>query len=248
MDKNHNLDSISEWYNSSEGFRKDWGNLWNKLSEHRFRLFQKHFTGSRALELGFADGAITRQICRSGFFKSIVGVDGAKDFVATANKTLSPYGFKGVHSLLEDFETDESFDFILASHILEHLDDRTGFLKKFSRLLKDSSSRFLIMVPNANSIHRHIGVKLGLLESNDALNDLDRQLEHKLVYSKKKLIRDAEKAGLTVNEFGGLFLKPLSNKQIEDWFDEPLMNAFFKLGSEFPELAAEIYIVCSKHP
>jgi len=102
------------------------------------------------------------------------------------------------------------------------------------------------MVPNANSIHRQIGVKLGLLKHTEELNSLDVTVDHQTVYTKKTLIKDARKAGLKVIKSGGIFLKPLSSKQIEDCFNKPLLNAFFELGADYPEISAEIFVVCAK--
>ena len=45
---------------------------------------------------------------------------------------------------------------------------------------------------------------------------------------------------------GGVFLKPLTNSQIEKWWTEEMMDAFYELGKEYPEIAAEIYAVCEK--
>jgi hypothetical protein len=43
---------------------------------------------------------------------------------------------------------------------------------------------------------------------------------------------------------GGVFLKPLSNQQIQDSWDDALKEAFYQLGTEFPRHAAELFAVC----
>ena len=42
---------------------------------------------------------------------------------------------------------------------------------------------------------------------------------------------------------GGVFMKPLSNGQIEEHWTDEMIEAFFELGQEFPENAAEIFAV-----
>jgi hypothetical protein len=48
---------------------------------------------------------------------------------------------------------------------------------------------------------------------------------------------------MQVTYAGGNFLEPLSDAQMSDW-DEKLLDAFFALGLELPELCAEIYLEC----
>jgi len=113
-----------------------------------------------------------------------------------------------------------------------------GWLKKNRVILVD--------VPNANSINRLVGVKMGLLERKTDLHENDIRIGHRRVYTLNKLIWDAKKAGLRIRKTGGIFFKPLSNKQIEENWDKQMIKGFYKLGKDFPELDAEIYIICSQ--
>lgn len=44
---------------------------------------------------------------------------------------------------------------------------------------------------------------------------------------------------------GGVFLKPLSNQQIEDHWSPQMIKGFYELGRDFPEFTADIYAVCT---
>ena len=45
--------------------------------------------------------------------------------------------------------------------------------------------------------------------------------------------------------FGGYWLKPLSNAQLDrDWTPE-MLDAFMALGERYPDVAAEIYVVAT---
>lgn len=62
--------------------------------------------------------------------------------------------------------------------VLEHLDDYKGmidFLFKFDR--------FYITVPNADSLHRHIGVSMGMLDRVDSLHEGDHSIGHERVWT-----------------------------------------------------------------
>lgn len=103
--------------------------------------------------------------------------------------------------------------------------------------------RILAAVPNCNSIHRQAAVKMGLLSSAKELNDMDRYHGHRRVYSYREFKEDFMAAGLSVKKSGGYWLKPLSNKQIEETWDPAMIESFMELGECYPDIAAEIYVV-----
>jgi len=58
------------------------------------------------------------------------------------------------------------------------------------------------------------------------------------------LRRDIKKAGLKIVKEGCLFFKPFSNQQMSDLLDENGIIAFNELGKKYPEIAAEIFVIC----
>ena len=118
-----------------------------------------------------------------------------------------------------------------------------ALLRRVSLWLKDDG-RLLIGVPNAKSFHRLAAVKMGLLSNEYELNERDVALGHYRVYDLNSLTAHAEEAGLEVMEKGGVFLKFLSNAQIEEFFTEEMMEAFNSLSKEFYFNSAEVFIVC----
>jgi 2-polyprenyl-3-methyl-5-hydroxy-6-metoxy-1,4-benzoquinol methylase len=131
-------------------------------------------------------------------------------------------------------------------HVLEHVDNPVDLLKLVKRWL-NPEGRLFLGVPNANSIHRLAAVKMELLSEPSQLNSRDIALGHRRVYTPATFIKDVEKSGLTVDEWGGVYFKPLSNAQIQDNWSEEMIEGFFKLGQDFPEFAAEIFVVCSNN-
>jgi len=55
---------------------------------------------------------------------------------------------------------------------------------------------------------------------------------------------DIKAAGLSILELEGVFFKPLSNKQIQDNWSENMIQGFYELGKDFPDLSAELFAVC----
>jgi len=175
-------------------------------------------------------------------FKEIHLIEGSKELL---EKIPDYENLKKVHSLFEDYETDSKYDTIIMSHVLEHIENPVGVLKKIHNwLAKDGV--FLVSVPNAKSIHRMAAVEMGLLESIYSLNARDKELGHYRVYDLDKLEDDIKDAGFSIIKTGGIFLKPLSNKQIEDNWTDEMIEGFYKLGHVFTDNCAEIYIVCVK--
>ena len=140
----------------------------------------------------------------------------------------------------EEFEPPCHYDSILLLEVLEHLDDPILTLKRAASWLNPGGA-IHILVPNARSLHRRLGVAMGLLPAVDALNDRDRQVGHRRVYTQESLLADVNNAGLQVVGNQGIFLKILSNAQMEK-LDPKLIEALFVVGRELPDFCSDIYL------
>ena len=85
---------------------------------------------------------------------------------------------------------------------------------------------------------------MGLLSHSSQLNSRDIALGHRRVHSSTPFREDIEESGLIITELGGVYLKPLSNSQIQDNWNDVMIKGFFQLGKDFPELSAESFAVC----
>lgn len=214
----------------------------NVLTRACYEVMSREFSGTTCLELGCADGGGTAILLEH--FDRVVAVDGSEKMINELKKYIISPKLEVVHSLFEDLELAETFDTIVMAHVLEHTEDPVALLKvaqKFDR----KGTRFIINVPNAHSIHRQLGVIMGMIDTEYSLNPSDIAIGHQRVYDRAALAKDVERAGLRVVKSGGLFYKPLSNAQMEKIFqDTPeLIGAFSKLGERYPDQAAEIFAV-----
>jgi 2-polyprenyl-3-methyl-5-hydroxy-6-metoxy-1,4-benzoquinol methylase len=173
-------------------------------------------------------------------FARLTVVDGASELLAQIPERAN---LRKVHSLFEDFHPEKLFNTIVMEHILEHVDQPVELLKRVKEWLAPNG-KILAGVPNGNSIHRLVAVKMGLLKQPCELNSRDHALGHRRVYTQDTLKADIQKAGLKLVEMGGVFFKPLSNKQIQDHWSEEMIQGFYELGKDFPGYAAELYAVC----
>jgi SAM-dependent methyltransferase len=167
-------------------------------------------------------------------------VDGSEAYCADLRERFAQ---AQVHcALFEDFEPHGTFDAIVLGHVLEHVADPRALLRRCRAWLADDGLLYAA-VPNARSLHRQAAVLMGLLGEEHELNDTDRHHGHRRVYDPESFRADVLGAGLRIRVFGGFWLKPVSNAQIEETWSDAMLEAFFALGERYPDVAAEIYVV-----
>ena len=233
------LDQVARTY--SDSIIKGWEKMYAKKRAYALEQLCKHAIPGHALEMGCADGETTRVLAPR--FEQLTVVDGAQSFLQRTRASLS--GHTQVHyslSLFEEFTPSTHFQSIFAMHILEHLDDPVAVLRRARGWLAPGG-RVLALVPNARSLHRAVGVRMGLLKRPDDLNAQDLELGHRRVYTPELLRQHAEAAGFKIVHFGGIMVKPLSNRQMEEQWSPALVDAFMGLGADYPEISSEIFVV-----
>lgn len=208
--------------------------------DYRYRVLARHYRGKSCLEFGCADGRGLEVLLER--FEKVTAVDGSARLLAELRRRESSPKLELVESMFEDLDLGRTFDVVQLGHILEHVDDPRRVIKVAMRHL-GPRSRLIADVPNANSIHRHVGVAMGLLPEPTALNDADRSIGHQRVYTPERFRREFTSLGLEIVAEGGVFMKPLSNAQLEKMLTPEQIQAFFAVGERFPELAADIYVV-----
>lgn len=207
---------------------------------YSYSVLKRYLRGQNLLEMGPAEGVMTNLLATAE--KAMTLVEGSSLFCDSLRKRFP--GANVVHALFEEFEPAEKFDTIVLGHVLEHVENPVGVLTRVREWLKSDGVLFAA-VPNARSIHRQAAVMMGMLPEENALNELDLHHGHRRVYNPESFRSEFTKAGLKVDVFGGYWLKPLSNGQLEkDWTPE-MIESFMRLGERYPDIAGEIYVVAS---
>ncbi|MGY1773622.1 class I SAM-dependent methyltransferase [Blastococcus sp. SYSU D00813] len=205
---------------------------------HQAGIFARHWRGRRCLELGPAEGLVTERL--AGHFPELTLVDGSARFCELLSARFPSATV--VNGLFEDYEPSGTFDTVVLGHVLEHVIDPVALLERIRPWVAPGGV-VLASVPNAHSVHRQAAVLMGLLPSEDALNDTDRHHGHRRVYDLGRLTADFAAAGWRVTQTGGYWLKPVSNAQITEQWTQDMLEAFLELGERQPDVAAEIYVV-----
>jgi SAM-dependent methyltransferase len=209
-----------------------------KMVKYSFEVFSRHITGGKILEMGPAEGVMTPlllEIC-----ESLTLLEGAEHFCDNLRKRYPEAAV--VHSLFEDYVPQESFDFIILGHVLEHVENPEEIVRMAARWLKPGG-KMIAAVPNSHSIHRQAAVLMGLLAAENSLNEMDIHHGHRRVFNPESFKETFIRAGMKIDFFGGYWLKPIANSQIEQSWTPEMLEAFMQLGEQYPDIAAEIYVI-----
>ena len=147
-------------------------------------------------------------------------------------------------ALFEAWESAPRYDLILLGHVLEHVDTPSDILARAKTWLKPGG-KIVCSVPNCRSLHRQAAVIMGLIETEQDMSEKDIHHGHRRVYSPETLRADFARAGMNVDYFGGYWMKPISDGQIEEQWTPEMLDAFMLLGERYPDIAAELVIVAS---
>lgn len=207
---------------------------------YRSKLFARYWHGSRCLELGPAEGLLSEALVTA--FPDVTLVDGSAYFCEQLRSKFPRATV--VQDLFEEYEPAAPFDAIVLGHVLEHVDSPRSLLGKVHEWLAPGGAVYASS-PNARSVHRQAAVLLGMLAEEHALNDTDRHHGHRRVYDPESFRADFLATGFRIDVFGGYWLKPLSNSQIEQTWSASMLDAYMQVGERYPDIAAEIYVVAS---
>jgi 2-polyprenyl-3-methyl-5-hydroxy-6-metoxy-1,4-benzoquinol methylase len=216
------------------------------MHPYMIRSFQPFFRPGSLLELGCFKGAFTRRL--RAHFDDITCVEASSEALAEARAALGD-GVAWINARFEDVQLPRRYDNIVLTHVLEHLDDPVGVLRRVNDEWLAPGGRLFLVCPNANAPSRQIAVKMGLIEHNSAVTPAEREHGHRCTYSLDTLERDAAAAGLAVRLRSGIFFKALANFQWDrllqtDIISPEYLDGCYDLGQQYPDLCASIFLLC----
>lgn len=114
--------------------------------DSEFRHLPKPLLGQRLLDIGCGNGSFLKRAASAGW--TVSGID----FDPLAVEAAVNSGIDAHVSTIEEFICDDGvFDAITLSHVIEHVHDPVGIIRRVSQLLKPAGLLF-IETPNVNSI------------------------------------------------------------------------------------------------
>lgn len=206
--------------------------------EYSYEIFKRYLANGNILELGPAEGLMTEKLMNHD--SNLTVIEGSDVFADQLKEK-----FKSIHivnSLFEHAVIDKKYDYIILGHVLEHVESPQLVLKKIKQWLKPDGLVFCA-VPNARSIHRQVAVEMKLINSIFDMSKKDIHHGHMRIYTPETLKSEFINSGYEIQNFGGYWLKPISDSQIDQNWTPEMLLGFMKLGESYPDIAAEIYLI-----
>lgn len=228
-----------------------------KSDESPFLRYQRNVDIKKALEFMEPEGVAMELGCEVGYMSSLISphvksldiIEGSPSFIEEASKRkLKNVVFHNM--LFEQVNKENHYDYIFASHVIEHLTDPVDTLKIMYKALKPGG-RIFIFVPNATAASRQLAVKMGLYKSIYDMTPNDVRGGHRRVYDQKSISDDVQNAGFNLAAVEGLFFKPFADFQIDDlikqnFLSELHLDSLVELGKDYPELCGYIFVCGEK--
>ncbi len=212
------------------------------LLSQRLQALSSGAGQSKVLEIGVGTGDVTLMLARQ--FKNVTCVDSDAqnwDFVHARLHEEKLDHVRFIGSTIEQAALPPGeYHHIILQNILEHLKDPVGVLSVLRVNLRPEG-HIHISVPLANSLHRWLGVEMGMIPDAGALAESDIQYGHYRVYMPTLLREHVAHAGFEITFEKCFYLKPLPTARLTPLPLE-LHQAFYRLGERFPEFASYIYL------
>lgn len=161
--------------------------------KHRLMKYHDFFVerigrGERVLDVGCGYGAVAHSIAdRSG--ADVVGIDLSPENIAIARRRYPGATLMFIEGTAPAAVPAEHFDVIVASNVIEHIDDRVGFMTAIQD--RTGAARWLIRVPMADRDWRvPLRRELGLFAFSDRT--------HFIEYTRAGFEAEMQGAGFTV--------------------------------------------------
>lgn len=141
----------------------------------------------------------------------------------------------------------KAFDLINIDCVLHEVSDPVGFLRDAKECLS-SSGGIRISVPNANSLHRLVGVAMGVLESPERPTKTQRRMQQNSdAYTLSTLCDLLAEVGLVVITHGAFMLKPYTHFQMQTMLDlglidRQIVDELNHFGEMSPSIASELWV------
>ena len=201
---------------------------------------------AKVLEIGLGAGDVT--IMLTEHFQKIVCVDSDPRNIELVRGRLDPPRRERTNFIacpIEQLELpDGRYDHIMLICLLEHLVDPVSVLARLTDRLAEGGLVHIV-VNLAGSLHRRLGVEMGLIKKLTELSDSDTRLGHYRVYTAELLAEQITSSGLCVCREERFYLKPLPTKMLSQLPLE-LHRGLCSLAQQLPDLASYIYVEASR--
>jgi len=229
-----------------------------------FEVIQEHFRRKSLIEfLARSTFRIATEIgCgRSSLYEHWLPSERAQTFEPiptllndTKEKMFGNSIWSGFESRVEDAFNLEGLhpsDVTIVSSLLHEVEDPQKLLSSIKEITSPGGM-IIVIVTNKYSLHRILGVHLGLLSSLDEKTKTEFHLQQSHgAYSREELVDEIESADLEVIEVKTIFPKLFSHRQMSDLLERTVISFEFletmsALAPELSEFGSELFVVARR--
>lgn len=206
----------------------------------------------KILEIGCGYDPVFRYV---NHFEKYVVVDPGQNF---ANAAISfakehPHG-ESIHVVNEPFEGKKDhikdFDFVICAGLLHELDHQQQFMQYLYEVA-DVGSIVHVNVPNANSFHRLLALKAGMIKSVHEKSEFQKRFQQHNIFTMDQLQELAKLVGFKVEQSGTISFKPFTHNQMQAMIDqniveESVINALADMVEYCPDMGSEMFVNLKK--
>lgn len=219
------------------------------MHHYMMKSFEPFLKEGDALELGCFQGEFTKRLAKH--FTGVTCVEASDEAIAVASEKLKDSKIEFIHGLFEEVALKKKYENIFITHVLEHVDDRVGLLRRINEEWLSETGVLFVACPNANAASRQIATNMGIMKSCHDVTEAEREHGHRITYSLETLEHDIRESGLEIVHGSGIFFKALANFQWDkllntDIISREYLDGCYELGKKYPDLCSSIYFVCSK--
>ncbi len=144
----------------------------------------------------------------------------------------------------------DSFDLVILSSVFHEFINPNLELSRIHSLLSENGQLFMV-VPNNESIHRLLGVHMGLLKSSTSLTSTEQIMQQHANYSSSEIAKKLEEHNFKIEISTTSFVKPHTHLQMQQWVDEGSLTTeklehLYDLSEFFAPYNSEIFLLARK--
>ena len=181
-------------------------------------------------------------------FERLVIFEPSREFSERAKK-ISSARVSVINDELKDHYVAEyggSFDFIVISSLLHELEDPLALLGCAKKFANDHCV-IHINVPNANSLHRRLALRMGLIDTLGEKSERQIRYQQNHTFDLENLRELVVSANLEIISNETFFIKPFTHSQMQKlldsgFVDPNILEGLYGLSEDLPGMGAEIVL------
>jgi 2-polyprenyl-3-methyl-5-hydroxy-6-metoxy-1,4-benzoquinol methylase len=195
-------------------------------------------TGDTVLELGCATGRMSSSFAGMGAL--VTGLDTAVAYLERA-RSRGLDGSRFIEGDIVDIDLGERFLHVVAANVVHEVAEPQELFQSAAKHV-EPGGYVHVSLQNPSSIHRLLGLEMGLIEGLDEVSELGRRYSTIRILDVPELERLGRLAGLEMIHREGVMLKPLPNALMEG-LPVPVLEGLIAVARHFPNSAAMNYLV-----